>query len=78
MRLQLENILSLWFIPANEILSLACFFWVEIESVGQYQVEELFLEAIKILSKKFSTLGSLIEQEEEVDADDEETLVWIF
>ena len=52
--------------------------WVEIESVGQYPVEELFLEAIKILSKKFSTLGTLIDQEEEVDADDGETLIWIF
>jgi len=47
----------------------------EIESVGQYPVEDLFLEAIKILSKKFSTLGTLIDQEEEVDADDGETLI---
>jgi len=46
-------------------------FIFEIESVGQYPVEELFLEAIQILSKKFSTLGSLVEEqqvEEEIES----------
>lgn len=39
-------------------------FIFEIESVGQYPVEDLFSEAIKILSKKFLTLRKLIEKQE--------------
>lgn len=42
-------------------------FIFEIESVGQYPVEDLFAEAIEVLAKKFSTLGALIDEHDQAE-----------